>query len=1318
MQPPAQFAGWAQKWHDDANTNDRLLAIRSFGKVMIDPIQWKESWEEGGGTSGILRLLSLGSVNEVKAFCRAIRACNRRGNKSRERERAIEELAMALLPQHYPSTKLRTRDKRPLQKFYGWMLRGCSSAFVERILDGQNKSNPLFQQLNLKRLLLAHDEMLKRRLTSYLIHDGPQISQPEIDICFRGFVFREPPSPSPRQNMSASMQFGLELLEARVTLKCTADRWPRSPSELEVLMSIYRRFTRRSRSADKTFLIKLGFQLIELKPTLKHTSDANVLWSAAIALWKKHPRQHGALVSQGLPLGLSGSILPDIAARWKEDPDQYEPLLIQALRLGLGGSAKKISEGYSNIISPKAFSDLNSVLRWRLLRLYCQNVPRNGIDIETATDFTLLANQNWAFEVIDKLDREHAIPFLRHLYKVNPDFDFLQGPKNCNSIYSMRTVSSRRNFNVDLLLTAYRQSDSDAQKRARDEIDQLRKTAATSREQDDRALLAKASVYYAIATGDLEVYGETVTWQQRFVRDFLTIQTIFSIDVLCTSEGIGLLSGITLPFVEGTTSSIIGQRLATANEILKNLAQTAEIAKKEPSNSGLNWKQLTSLYADVYRERVSRAKQAKAPYDMFQIIWLGTVDLTYSIGSDFLSHVSAAILNLLDDLSGSSLVSASEKLVEFATEWGRKEDRNEDHDKITAAVERLSYRATSKLAHTKTPVLARDLIQRSIIEHPGASSWHREFLSIGYMRNLPAEAAETMLLSFATAIGEKLEEQSYVRVGNSEPSQSAPPQFLIKVTTVKYLAQLLNNADFIAPDSAIEVLLELFKAGTHIDVRLATLDSLLSTLGAIVSDTGEQGRSNPMVEKILKAMEILIPIAGNVNERRPMSELDWTEAKEKLTVPATSQANSDIPPLFKAILEFTAGPKYPNLEKLQRELFSRLVLPTVHHSQQQHRRWFSLFLAKHRSTLQNTTLPRVPITSEIWYNMLEYQGRLLPSSIINEYNQYVLFRLNIPANIRKLNETLRSDATLRNDASVRHWLSIFGGPQPWRKEIQYFLNLIMLPVETASPLTDIISAVISQASVLLDDYENYMDEWSYLVTNLGPKNSNANYDSEGMKKNWTRWRKAAHSLAQGLIKLLEHKRDSRVSGRNTLLPSTFPLRLWCLPYEDPRSMQQENKNCRHLTTQLGSTVSSFLESGEGDILLWATLADDICQTITSVYTATATRLRIAVHISDLNIGHGQARPAAELVKVSVVLKLINSISGAKAIRKPESEVTSEMSVVGGLVRQLRTVMDSWVQSRVGGVQASVGVRDMMLQWKGRYRNLWADICSWDSASSQ
>ncbi|TGJ82370.1 hypothetical protein E0Z10_g6387 [Xylaria hypoxylon] len=742
------------------------------------------------------------------------------------------------------------------------------------------------------------------------------------------------------------------------------------------------------------------------------------------------------------------------------------------------------------------------------------------------------------------------------------------------------------------------------------------------------------------------------------------------------------------------------------------------MANKEPSYNSSDWRALEFLYTDVYSERVSRAKKVKllpheSEIDMFNVIWEGTADLVRSIGSNFLGQVSQPVRDLLSGFSGPSLITASETLLDSATRWGKKEDRNKDQDYIAGSMKQLTYQVVSKLAQSDTPMLSQDLIRRAIIENPDASSWHRQFLSIRYMKNLPAEAAKSMLLSLATAIGEKLEEQSYVKVGDEDPPKSAPPKSLIKVSTVKYLAQLLNEADFISPDSAVEILIELFKSTTHIDVRLASLDSLLSTLNAIAGDSGEKWKSNPMVEKILSTLDSVISIAGNVNERRPVGAMDWAEVEEKVTIPAVS-TGSDIPPLFEMIINVTIGERFPNLRKLQGELFSRLVLPTLHHSQEQHHRWFSLFLAKHRSALNVDILPRVPIKPRIWQSMLKLQGHLLPSRTIHEYNQYLLLQLKTPVDIKDFNKALQSDVTLRNDPNVTHWLSIFGKPdysRPWHGEIHSLLNLMVAPIEKASPMADLMGAVVDQASVLLDDYEDRMGEWSHLVTGLGPARINRpslptqdknDYD-ENMEKAWAYWREATLALSQRLITLIEQKTASSAGQDNahSMLPSTFPLRLWCLPYPDPLAVRRD-EDFRHLATVLDRSLSSYLQSDEGDTLLWTTLVDETYTTLTSMYTTITTLLSVTVHVGDLDLDPDQtAVVAVQLIKVKVALRLVNLLTkNSAAFRKPrlEKDLTPERAAVGELVKRLRAVMDRWGRRGAPGEQTQF--RDMAMRWKG------------------
>ncbi|KAI6412931.1 hypothetical protein MCOR20_003213 [Pyricularia oryzae] len=1343
---PSELADWAKIWREDYDIDRRMGAIGDFGKAMKKPDQWKQCWDKAGGTAGLVELLSLASAREVTAFCESIRNCKGRFDRSRERQSAVQQLLTALLPQHYPSSMLRSQDKRPLQPIYARMLVACPSDFVEGILQAQDESHPLYQGLDAKGfndIVSTHDEMLKRRLTEYLTRSAAQISQTELNIFFKQFVFSQPQIPGDGPHMSASMEFAWKLLEERLVNDCTVQRWPREVPELELLMSVLRRHNKRCRGGDKTFLVEMGFRLIRANPDLKKTKHAKEFMSAILTIWERYPRRYDNLLDEAMRLGLPKEArskglstkgrhppISVIAYRWSADPDYYEGLLTCALGKGFAGTEKEISLNYLNACQHFSTKEANPKLRWRLLRLYCLHVPRWGVDIEASSDFKPLANQQWPLDVFEGLAKEKSVAFLQRLYEINPDFDFLTKYRG-RSIYCLQNLGPRRNFNVELLLAAYRRGGPEALQEASEQVDRLRKTAATSREPEDRALYAKAASHYAIASGDMELYGETIQWQQRFIRDYFAARSVFSNDALLTPEGVDLLSGIPSLLPEDVNWSEIRQRLAMANGILKTLNESAKISKGEPKNRQLSWEASTELYQQVYSVRISRANGVEARFrgvepDLFHVIWEGVVDLTHSIGYDFLVRVASLITGLINTLHGPSLHSATQTLRRAAADWKVEKNDSKDHESVGIHLRSLAHQSLAALARRDISSYTCGLILEEVMSNPEASTWHRQFLSIGLFRNLPAKEAESLLFDFAAAIGEKLEEQSYIKVGEQEAPKSAPPRSIVKVSTVKYLAQVVKKADFISPDAALQVLLDLSRAGTHIDVRIATLSSLLSTFNTIVAEIGENPRLDPVFERIMTTLELSIPFAGNVDERLSMSEADWVESKQKLWLPTVSAFNDQgVPALFAALCQSTDTEKYPNLAPFRPELFARLVLPVLKSSQIQHSKWLSVFLAKHGSQLSADALPAMPVTNCMWRRIVARYGDLVPPSFVAEYNEQVLFRMRPPRELQELNHRLHQDASLRNDASMLHWQSIFGqedSPLVWRYESEYLFSLLMLSGPRECPTADLVNAIVSQASLLLDDYEECIDDWARLVeTLLDPTFvgfSRIYSNDKEKEKDWPYRCEVTGHIAQSLVDLVR-KKTADESPDNCCLPGTFALRLWSLPYPCPFPKMGQDADYRIFSDKLDSCISPYLESDEGNVLLWDNLARDVCSVLLKMYSSAATRLRHAVHIGDLERSATQTHSIpTDFVKVKIALKLAEvDVQAERNIRKPKPAGKSgsgpKMNEAQELAKRMHRVMEQW---RSGGSKGSAtleGVKDMFLQWRRTHKSTWEAFSSWE-----
>lgn len=337
--------------------------------------------------------------------------------------------------------------------------------------------------------------------------------------------------------------------------------------------------------------------------------------------------------------------------------------------------------------------------------------------------------------------------------------------------------------------------------------------------------------------------------------------------------------------------------------------ETMEIARKEPSFYKPDWAGVPSMFGSAISKRVEDATALRKHLylqinlqnlddGVYNAIWRGTFAMLEVVKVDFLTQATSPIQSLLRSLPSAALVTTTTAMLHAGNEKRRKGDRQPTDD----VLERLSYSGILHLTQCANPELAKKLVLRTIIDRSDASTWHRQLLSTSFMRSLSAKDAQEMLLDFSSAIGEKLEEQAYVKVGEIQPSQSAPPQSIVKVTTVKYLAQLLDNAQFISAGAAVEVLVELFKAGTHIDIRLATLDSLLSLLNTLCSGSDESWRSNDLVENILEALETVIPVVGSVNERRPPRKEDWQEAIATQKTPNVSDVSNGLPPLLSAVI--------------------------------------------------------------------------------------------------------------------------------------------------------------------------------------------------------------------------------------------------------------------------------------------------------------------------------------------------------------------------------------------------------------------------------
>jgi hypothetical protein len=219
----------------------------------------------------------------------------------------------------------------------------------------------------------------------------------------------------------------------------------------------------------------------------------------------------------------------------------------------------------------------------------------------------------------------------------------------------MQALYDQRNFEALRILTQLqaRATDSnqraEAYKRAEEAVANLKSKSASSREQPERAQYAKAAGFFAIASCSLKLYGEFVTWLQRFVRDPLTVKVVFSRDAIAPADSGSLLSGIPNPLPQDLSLSTISASVAEANEILLRFHAHKQLAKREPSYQKYDWKTVSTVLHTAIKTRIARARKLQktlnaADGELYSAIWIQTFALFSQVGAESMQEVRSSLV--------------------------------------------------------------------------------------------------------------------------------------------------------------------------------------------------------------------------------------------------------------------------------------------------------------------------------------------------------------------------------------------------------------------------------------------------------------------------------------------------------------------------------------------------------------------------------------------------------------------------------------------------------------------------------------------------
>ncbi|KMP06027.1 hypothetical protein CIRG_05707 [Coccidioides immitis RMSCC 2394] len=266
-------------------------------------------------------------------------------------------------------------------------------------------------------------------------------------------------------------------------------------------------------------------------------------------------------------------------------------------------------------------------------------------------------------------------------------------------------------------------------------------------------------------------------------------------------------------------------------------------------------------------------------------------------------------------------------------------------------VERAAFDLIKLVGKADQPELAVDL-SLHVIEHmPGASSWHRDVVSLGLIQRLDFAVAERMLAKFASVVLEFLArtpENDLVEeedlddailcdeiehlVAPSDTELGKKPEH-IKISTIKLLARLIGDGGFFSSKTALHTLQSLFHASHHIDVRDAVITALFQLLRK------SMGLDGNLSDEVYGIVTSFYTAAAAPSERITLSEADWDNADKGGPLPSVNENR----PLLQLFIE-RARHSIPH--NLREDYVKNTILPLLAESTRKHNRWIRMFLKK------------------------------------------------------------------------------------------------------------------------------------------------------------------------------------------------------------------------------------------------------------------------------------------------------------------------------------------------------------------------------------
>ncbi|KAH7329666.1 hypothetical protein B0I35DRAFT_48441 [Stachybotrys elegans] len=1127
----------AKQLRQEESTVMRSQAITHLGKALRSQSLFQPCWDALGGASGLAELMSDFSLRDIKNICRQLGRTASASNARPARRAALGELCMLL---YGDLSELPHKDPRPLRQYYQDIIPACDAQFVE---EWETRYAIDWTKQQRRCLFLGHREMYEQKFFATTFSK-------EVDFRDERRLFQGNPA------------FIKVILQHMIK----TDTITHIPSDFMsvLVMPVLKKLFRR-RNPDVGFLDDFLTTLASCMDV--HSSQL----SRHMKIDSETPIRY--TIDRWLRTHKSGA---ECSAEVKERTEANLRKFLAFVPSTNIASQGTIYSVYFNILDKFRKCDSN----YELLRFVLLHIKDFGADINDESPAGLarlrdLVKQHhtWQPIVFFWLDNAKGLELFERLARADPSGTFLDpghlnsgnrsvtthsDPGN-NSVMMQRQAPGQRSGDVEIVGCMLRNQVKQSPEppvwlpHIRAIVKERRKKSEESRVAEDRSFWAQSAVNLSVASGDLQLVDETLLWTRRYINEPSVMCDIYDGKPLGTEDLLRLLTAIpkdpNLNPVARITSDI-----ETSHRIILHLTETAKMSSSQPHSNKMKWSFMAETIRRVFCLRT--AKSAVESFDSFfksrevdpaysgsaavEVLWKPFLDLlvqaesllydcpqarlkstfsnAYAQFPRFSGHITADLAAFLDKTMKTRLSPEQMKL-----QIGR----------------RVNW--TMRICSSDQPWLAFPFLQQLVLQGDGAdSSWHRHILNQSFLSSLPAKMARDLLHLLANAMQEKMREQSAnprETIDKDGKTVLRPP--IIKVTTVKMMAQILQNSQLVGASTACDILLGLLVEARHIDIRVALVSSLLSILK-------EPSYPSQIHSRVLDALEQHVePVLSQLNERLPVTETGWAAAESGDELPVIGSET----PLADLLCNQVCLEEMPDEAKCR---IAEMLVRAYGESAIINARWNRLFMAKLGLPLEDR-LPAYPAQVHMFSRMFGSLWNYMPDSAISMMREMTLLNLSPTPNIRRVTERVISDRALLESSAGKHWiaqfqnegekaLSLFGALKA-TSHLQQTTETLVLKRKDGKDITlQSLQGFIQAIGKHLIQCQ-FVDLFDRLVSKLC-------YSRLHGYTNWKSWQMhSAPALQAFLAEIGDVRIAVQATGRRTprILPDDFRLRCLLLP---------------------------------------------------------------------------------------------------------------------------------------------------------------------------